>query len=389
MKSIHRTTLVLTAMASAACSAGADPSTSTSASDMGAAADAHAPDSSAVDSGAPDSCMPPANPATIVQLLRESPIVTNSTDPNLINPWGLNFSSTGIAWISDNGTGVATAYTSRGAPPTVKVTIPAPPGDTAASTPTGNVANTTTDFMSDKFIFATEDGTIAGWQSGTTATLRVNNTGSGAVYKGLAMVPGSCAANARLYAANFHAGTVDVFDGNYTPVRPDVFTFVDNTLPAGFAPFNISASSLGVIVAYALQDDKKHDDVPGAGNGLLNLFDNNGRFITRLASGGVLNAPWGMTMSPPAVGAIGDRLIVGNFGDGHINVFVIDGALPRLTADFVGAIGDVTTGQPFAIDGLWGLRFGNDQGGFSSHTLYFTAGPAKETQGIFGQLALP
>jgi uncharacterized protein (TIGR03118 family) len=327
------------------------------------------------------------NPTTVAQELKPSTIVSNVNDPNLINPWGLTFAGSGLAWISDNGTGKASVYTSRGAPATLTVNIPAPSGAMGPSTPTGNVNNLTSDFMADKFIFATEDGTLAGWQSGTSATIRVDNSGSGAVYKGLALVPGNCTANARLYAANFHAGTVDVFDGNYAPVR-NGFAFVDSTLPAGFAPFNVMASPLGIIVAYALQNDKKHDDVPGVGNGFLNLFDDNGRFLTRLVSQGNLNAPWGMAIAPSAFGNISNRLLVGNFGDGHINVYVLDGSAPRLRADFIGLIGD-TTGLPIAIDGLWAIVFGNDQGGFSSHTLYFTAGPVHETRGLFGQLALP
>jgi uncharacterized protein (TIGR03118 family) len=374
MKSIQRTTLVLAALASAACSGGAEPSATTSSGD-GVPAPTPAPTSS---------CM---NSKTIVQSLKESTIVSNATDPNLINPWGLSFAASGLAWISDNGTGLSSVYTSRGAPAQLTVTIPVPAGVTGKSAPTGNVNNPMNDFMGDKFIFATEEGTLAGWQTGTTATIRVDNSGSGAVYKGITLVSGSCTTNSRLYAANFNAGTVDVFDGNYVPVK-NGFAFVDRTLPPGFAPFNVAASPLGIIVTYALQDDKKHDDVPAVGNGFVNLFDDNGRLLARLASAGNLNSPWGLAMSPSGFGQISNRLLVGNFGDGHINVFVLDGRAPRVRGDFVGMIGD-TNGNPLAIDGLWSIVFGNDQGGFSSHTLYFTAGPDMEKQGLFGQLTVP
>jgi uncharacterized protein (TIGR03118 family) len=384
MKNIQRMTLLL-AIASAACSGTAEPNTTSSTSDM-AVHDAAAPDAAVLDSAAADAsaCM---NPQTIAQQLKESAIVTNAQDPNLINAWGLTFAGSGLAWISDNGTGKSSVYTARGAPAQLTVSIPAPAGATKPSAPTGNVNNTGTNFMSDKFIFATEEGTLAGWQSGTSAVIRVDNSGSGANYKGLALVPGNSAAAERLYAANFHAGTVDVFDGNYAPVR-NGFGFVDSTLPQGFAPFNVATSPIGIIVTYALQDAQKQDSVAGVGNGIVNLFDDNGRFLSRLASGGNLNAPWGVAMSPSGFGQISNRLLVGNFGDGRINAFVLDGTAPRVRADFIGMIGD-TNGNPLAIDGLWALVFGNDQGGFSSHTLYFTAGPAHETQGLFGQLALP
>jgi uncharacterized protein (TIGR03118 family) len=380
---IQRLTLLL-AIASAACSGTTEPNATTSAGDGvhdAAVRDAAVPDSAAADASA---CL---NPPTIAQELKESAIVTNAQDPNLINPWGLTFAGSGLAWISDNKTGKSSVYTSRGAPAQLTVTIPTPAGDANPASPTGNVSNAGADFMSDKFIFATEEGTLAGWQSGTSATIRVDNSGSGANYKGLALVQGNNAATARLYAANFHAGTVDVFDGNYAPVR-NGFAFVDSTLPAGFAPFNVVASPMGIIVTYALQDSQKQDDVPGVGNGFVNLFDDNGRLLSRLASGGTLNAPWGVAISPSGFGQISNRLLVGNFGDGHINVFVLDGQTPRLRADFIGMIGD-TNGNPYAIDGLWALVFGNDQGGFSSHTLYFTAGPAQETRGLFSQLTLP
>ncbi|MCL2449107.1 MAG: TIGR03118 family protein [Polyangiaceae bacterium] len=351
----------------------------------------------------------------VVQSLVETNIVTSQapdggagTDPNLINAWGLAFNPSGPAWVVANGSGIAQVYNSTGAPALLTVTIPAPvAGDTSA--PSGEVFNQdAADFSGDKFLFSTEDGTIVGWQSGTTAALRVDNSGSGAVYKGIAIVNSSELHDARIYATNFHAGTVDVWDAQYAPVQTEG-GFEDKHIPSGFAPFNVAVLERDyVLVTYAKQDDMAHDDVKGPGNGFVDVFDLDGRLVTRLISQGALNSPWGLVLPPETFGNLYDTLLVGNFGDGHINAYAIQGLDPdngdpqangrndgkgknknkNIEAKFLGAVGD-TAGNPLAIDGLWGLQFGAGTGGFSANTLYFTAGPNGESQGIFGSLSLP
>jgi uncharacterized protein (TIGR03118 family) len=372
-------------LATFACGSAADPTASASAADM-------------VPSMPSTPCTP--STPTFPQLLVETPIVTTADDPNLINAWGLSFAPSGFAWVSDNGTGLASVYPSTGAPAKLVVTIPAPPGAMGPSAPTGNVPNTdTSQFKGDKFIFATEDGTIAGWQDGTQAALRVDNSKNHAVYKGLSIHFDTKARKTRLYATNFFAATVDVFNGRYEPVKVKG-GFVDDQIPSGFAPFNVLSSPLGVLVTYAKQDDAKHDDVKGPGNGFVDLFDFDGKLVARLISRGPLNSPWGLAFAPDQFGNISDALLVGNFGDGLINVFAIKNTMndknvscgnnPPVTADFLGSLGDADTdGNPVRIDGLWALQFGPDAGGFSSHTLYFTGGPVKETLGVFGMLTLP
>jgi uncharacterized protein (TIGR03118 family) len=180
-----------------------------------------------------------------------------------------------------------------------------------------------------------------------------------------------------LYAANFRNGTIDVTPGNGGAVLPGNFT--DPTLPAGYAPFNIQNLGGKLYVTYALQDGAKHDEIAGAGKGFVSVFDLNGNFLRRVASGGALDAPWGLTLAPSSFGQIGGDLLVGNFGDGRINIF------DALTDGFVGQL-NTPSGTPLAIDGLWALTVGNDGSGGSSQKVYFSAGPNDEKNGLFGVL---
>jgi len=187
-------------------------------------------------------------------LVSDVPGMAATTDPNLVNPWGLARSSSSPWWVADNGTGVSTLYNGSGAIVPLVVTIPVPPGGTPPSAPTGTVFNGGSDFFGDRFIFVTEEGTISGWSSGTSALLRVNQAGS-AIYKGVALAQNN-GANF-LYAANFFAGTVEVFDKNYMPVTLAAGAFADPLLPEGFAPFNVQNVNGQLFVAYAKQDEDK------------------------------------------------------------------------------------------------------------------------------------
>jgi uncharacterized protein (TIGR03118 family) len=310
-------------------------------------------------------------------LVSDQPGQADLVDTNLVNAWGLAFSSTSPFWISDNHTGLSTLYNSTGGVQALVVTIPAPPGAVGPAEPTGMVFNNTTNFVAGgkatRFIFDTEDGTIAAWGSGSTAVLAVDNSASGAIYKGLAL------ASNQLYAANFHAGTVDVFDGNFAPVVR-AGAFVDPNMPTNYAPFNIETFGGKLYVTYAQQDADKHDDVAGSGNGFLDVYDLSGNFLNRLISGGLLDSPWGMAMAPATFGAYPGALLVGNFGDGMINAF------DPATGSFLGALSDAS-GTPVQIFGLWALKFGNGGQAGDPNVLYFTAGPGGETHGLFGSIS--
>ena len=326
-------------------------------------------------------------------LVSDLPGVAAVTDPHLVNAWGMSHSPTSPWWISDNGTGVLTLYNGSGTPfppgsPLV-VTIPPPLGSPAGTlaTPTGNVFNSTSGFVVTKsgvsgraiFLFATEDGTISGWSPAvdpTNAILAVDKSASGAVYKGLAL--GSNSSGDFLFATNFHNGTVDVFDTHFAPASL-AGSFADPSIPAGFAPFGIANLGGRLYVTYAKQNAARHDDVAGPANGFVNIFDTNGNLIRRLVTRGRLNSPWGLAFAPANFGQFSNDLLVGDFGDGRINV------VDPHTGDFLGQLRD-RDNRAITIDGLWGLAFGNGANAGPTDTLFFTAGIDDEAHGLFGSL---
>jgi uncharacterized protein (TIGR03118 family) len=311
-------------------------------------------------------------------LVSDLPGVAKTTDPDLVNPWGVSFSSTSPFWVSDNGSGLATLYNGAGDKLGLVVTVPP-----AGSTPTGQVFNATPNFNGDLFIFASENGTITGWRGalGTTAETLSSSTMDG-VYKGLAI--GTTPSGTYLYATDFHNNQITVLPGTGAPALTGNFT--DPTLPAGYAPFNIQNIGGKLYVTYAVQDAAGHDDVAGPGNGIVDVFDLQGNFLKRLISnGGPLNSPWGMAIAPAGFGNFGNDLLVGNFGDGTINAF------DPTTGDFLGQV-DGSNGKPLINMGLWDLTFGNGGNGGSPDDLYFTAGipgPGEvEDHGLFGSIAV-
>jgi uncharacterized protein (TIGR03118 family) len=351
------------------------------------------------------------NRYVVTNLTSDIPGVTPNTDPVLQNAWGVAFTPAASPfWVADNATGCSTLYDGQGVPQTpptpllVRIPLPGgsvpttackhadpknPPSPTPAA-PTGLVWNpttsTTTGFLVPNqdppkvatFIFDTEDGTISAWTGGLTppdaAVLAVDNS-PGAVYKGL--VFGVNANGVFLFATNFRAGTVDVFDHNYQPVTTDG-GFNDPSIPAGYAPFGIQNIDGSLFVTYAKQNAAKHDDVAGPGRGFVDVFDTDGHLLQRFASRVVLNSPWGVARASFAFGQFSGDILVGNFGNGKINAFDSNG-------NFLGTLRD-NNGNQLKIDGLWTLTLGGGKNS-SSDTLYFTAGPNGETNGLFGTIS--
>jgi uncharacterized protein (TIGR03118 family) len=403
-------------------------------------------------------CLPPAaagaKPApaktstsgTVLQtnLVSDLPGVAGVTDPNLVNPWGISESGGSPFWISDNNAGLATLYNVPGANNTpvsinpLAVNMPTPVSPTGGA-PTGTVFNSAsasgafqitgpnkagqTTSAPAAFLFATEDGTILGWNPGIDPTgqfagpngasnhavIAVDNSGNnftnpnpnqqtGAVYKGLAIatsstpiVAGDANSTALLYASNFRAGKVDVYDANFdkvTALPPRAFD--DPRLPAHYAPFDVQVLNGKVYVTYARQNAARHDDVAGPHRGFVDVFNLDGtpglpNGEVRLTSRGPLDSPWGLAIAPQGFAGLSAPsndpvLLVGNFGNGFINAF------DATTGSRLGQLTD-PDGEPIQIDGLWALRVGNGGAGGAADTVYFTAGLFGETHGLFGSLS--
>jgi uncharacterized protein (TIGR03118 family) len=329
-------------------------------------------------------------------LVADLPTVAEHQDTDLANAWGIAFNPFAFVWVADNHTGLSTLYDGDGNKQALVVAIPGPASPTGGS-PTGIVFNgnpatpakAPANFFvtaagvtaSSVFIFATEDGVIAGWSPAVDMTHAIrarDDSLAGAVYKGLALSANG--SGARLYATDFHNNRVAVFDNTFTPVPLAPGAFTDSKIPAGFAPFGIQAINGNLYVSYAKQDADAHDDVHGSGNGFGNVFDPNGQLIRRVAKRGKLNSPWGMALAPAGFGRFSNNLLVGNFGDGRINAYDL------ASGKFKGQLQAGPHGAPIEIEGLWGLAFGNGFANQPVNTLFFAAGPNDETNGLYGRL---
>jgi uncharacterized protein (TIGR03118 family) len=303
---------------------------------------------------------------------------------HLKNPWGLARSTSSFWWVSNNGDGTASTYNGHGQFGPLNVTVPAPPGQSGPSAPTGAVFNGTSDFAVASghpaaFIFVTEDGTISAWNPSvnpSSAVLKVNNAPH-AVYKGCTIA--EIGARHFLYVANFNSARIEVYDTNFRRVTVGASAFADSLIPHGFAPFNIQAVGNNLYVTYAKQDAEQHDDVPGPGLGFVDVFSPSGVLLARLQHGSWMNAPWGVVLTPGEFGEFSHAVLIGNFGDGTIAAF------NPVTGSFMGNMLN-PEGSVLKIDGLWALGFGNDANAGGAFVLFFTAGINDEKDGLFGTL---
>ena len=325
-------------------------------------------------------------PASAVSFTQTNLVTDNSaangaqiTDSGLVNAWGLSFAPTGPFWVSANGTNTSPLYS---VDPTSQATTKLPLTVSVPGGVTGQAFSSTASFNGDRFLFVSGDGTVSGWRPalGTTGLVSaevIAPASAANAYTGATV--GSVTGNDYLYAANFKTGTVDAYKG--TAAAPALTgTFIDPNLPAGYAPFNVQNLNGELYVAYAKVDSVTHEETKGPGLGHVDKFTPNGDFIGRVASGGTLDAPWGVAIAPSSFGPMAGDLLVGNFGDGHINIY--DSTTHAYLGQVMGA-----NNQPVAIDGLWAISPGNDTLAGSSHLLYFTAGANDETHGLLGVLA--
>ena len=306
-------------------------------------------------------------------LVSSVPGLAYTTDPNLKNPWGVAYSATSPFWISNQVTGTASLYDGAGNRNTTIVSVPG--SSTPPSGPTGQVFNGTTGFdlstngNASKFIFDTLNGTIAGWNGGATAVTMVSTPG--AVYTGLAL--GTSGSSSYLYAAD-STGQIRVFNSSWAPATlPGSFT--DPSALSGFTPFNIQLIGSNLYVTYA-KLTPTGSPLPG---GYIDVFDSSGNFIQRLATGGALYAPWGITAAPAGFGSYGNDILVGNFGNGEILAY------NPTTDAFLGTLNGLN-GQPIVNSYLWYIGFRTGGTNDNTDALYFTAGINNQQDGLFGEL---
>jgi uncharacterized protein (TIGR03118 family) len=309
---------------------------------------------------------------------------TINVDPNLVNAWGLARASASPWWVSDNGTGLSTLYNATGVPQSLVVKILTPDGKGTLA-PTGAVFNPTSAFpvapnVKAIFLFVTEDGTISGWNPGVNpnAIVLKNRTGK-AIYKGCAIAQGK--SGPQFYATNFQSGRVEVFDANFNKLHLDGDAFRLRGPSHDYAPFNIQNVGGNLVVTFAHREEGSKDEDHAPGLGFAGVFDPRGRLLLQLEHGPWFNAPWGVALAPGDFGLFSHRLLIGNFGDGTINAFNL------MTGKREGAMLDDSTKKALSIDGLWAISFGGDAANNGLATsLYFTAGPNDENDGLLGSL---
>jgi uncharacterized protein (TIGR03118 family) len=313
---------------------------------------------------------PAAAQYAITNLVSNQKGVAKHQDKALVNAWGMSFFSGGPFWISDNGTGVTTFYSGKG----VKVgQVAVPPAcNTVPNCVTGQVANSTTDFVISQggksgaaaFIFATfEPGTISGWNPSvnpSSAVVVVN--GANAWYTGLATGVNN-GANFLFGADNLN-NKVDIYDGTFKLVG----SFTDSKL-TGLVVYGIQNINGKLYVTFADSAFTK---------GAVDVFSTSGKLIKRFTEDAHLKAPWGVALAPKNFGPASNALVVGNVGDGRLNVF------NAKTGKFMNQCKD-TNNKVISISGLWALAFGQGGGmNGNPNQLFFTAGPNGYADGLFG-----
>jgi uncharacterized protein (TIGR03118 family) len=328
-----------------------------------------------------------------VNLVSDVPGKAPLLDSDLVNPWGLALGATSPLWVSNEGTSSSTLVSSApGAAtatkvPTVRVTVPHPTGQ-VNNAGTGFVLTNGTVSNPARFIFATLTGQIAAWGPPVTPLIgaaEIKATVPGAVYTGLAIA--TAKAGDQLYAANFAQRRIDVFDSKFGLVKKPDWSFRDAHLPKGYAPFNVQTLNGKIFVAYAKVDPKTGEEATGKGLGFVDEYTVDGRFVDRIASRDSLNAPWGLAIAPASWGKQAGALLIGNFGDGRINVVEAksDG---RFENHIDGQVRNSATGRALVIPGLWALLQGTaTTGGIDA--VWFSAGIDDETHGLLGVLRKP
>jgi uncharacterized protein (TIGR03118 family) len=308
------------------------------------------------------------------------PLVSDRSDPQLVNAWGLAASSTGPWWVANEARSSSTLYDGRGHKQALTVSVPGGPTGVVFYGGRGFVVRAGKAAGPARFIYACEDGMIRGWSPvvpdswSTEAEVAVDAGGTGAVFRGLAL------AGERLYATDFHNARVLVFDSRWRRVVR-AGAFVDRTIPSWYAPFGIQAIGRRVFVTYAWRAPVNGNDAPTGG--YVDEFDLDGRLVARVGHSRQLDEPWGVALAPAGFGRFGGDLLVANFGTGVINAYARDGHDWKLD-------GRLRVKAP----GVWGIAFGNGAHAGPRTTLYYAAGPHRwhgateiDIHGVLGSIS--
>lgn len=331
----------------------------------------------------------PFGPRRAVTLWKINSLVSNHinwaahVDLDLINPWGIVIYNNQL-FVACGSTDNITNYDLFGNK--ILATVSVRNSAHNSSFPTGIAINcgggfTTSNGTISKsglLLTATEHGTVHSYNPSIDAAtlyspivLNQQLTGEVSVFRGLAI------ANNILYLANFFQGVIDVFDSNYNRLLG--FHFIDgdsvDPIPLDYGPTNIVHIGCFMYVLYARKDNNVTvQDLDGPGHGFISVFNLDGSWVKRFTSRGVLNSPWAMIPAPCECGFPPGSFLVGNNGDGRINVFDCAGRYvgPMLSQ----------TGLPLYIEGLWGLApLYTD---FSE--IFFASAPDENVDGLIGSI---
>jgi uncharacterized protein (TIGR03118 family) len=336
-------------------------------------------------------CLPAgAQSYKVTNIISDGSVPAPVMDPNFLNPWAMSIS--GTWWISAANSGYNYVVPATTGTIAFKVIVPQPNGisngfPAGSVTTAGAVGMVLPNGAKASFLFSTLDGTISGWNGalGTNnaiCKIVINNSTAGAVYPGLAILniaPAGTTTTSYILAPNFASGNIEVYDSNFKATKLGS-NFSDPSLPPGYSPWSVHVLGTQVFVAYALAN--KGEEVVGAGNGVVNVFDNAGNFVSRVVTFGNLNAPWGVAIAPANFGVFSNALLIGNRGDGKINAYD-----PK-TYNYLGQLMD-STGKALTYASLWellpqGTTVTGSTGvsGGTPNTVYFTAGLADESHGL-------
>ncbi|HZS24418.1 MAG TPA: TIGR03118 family protein [Gaiellaceae bacterium] len=302
---------------------------------------------------------------TVRPLVADPGFAAPTHDRSLGNAWGLAATPTGPWWVTNESRNTSTLYAGNGRKQALTIDVACGPTGVAAYSGSGFVVRSAGAAGAARFVYACEDGTIRAWSpavpKGWSSTAVVAIDSPGSVFRGLAV------AQDRLYVTDFHNDRIRVYDSRWRPVRLRG-AFVDPSIPAWYAPFNVRALAGHLFVTYASPAPVNGNDAPTGG--YVDEYSLDGRLIAHVARTANLAEPWGLALAPRGFGAFGGDLLVANFGTGRVNAYAPSGSGWSYRGQLPGR-----NGKPLALPGVWGIAFGNGHMAGPRTTLFFASGP--------------